>query len=274
MKPFQSKDDPSQSLAYESPQQVRAAIRAGTFGRKITSGAAPGYVQTNLAIMPKSWAFDFLKFCHFNPKPCPLLGMTEIGDPHLPALGKDIDLRTDLPLYRVWRDGDLVEQVTDISALWNDELVGFALGCSFSFEQALLEAGLPLRNVEQRTDNAVFRTDIPCQPAGRLRGPVVVSMRPLKPADAIRAIQICTRFPDVHGAPIHFGDPAAIGIADIDKPDYGDRVPVLEGEVPVFWACGVTPQAVLRESKVPFCITHSPGSMLVTDVLNNSLSLF
>lgn len=239
-----------------------------------TAGMAPGYVQGNLAILPKDYAAEFLQFCHFNPKPCPLIGMTEPGDPRVPMLGKNIDLRTDLPKYRVWRDGQLIEEVNDLSALWRDDLVGFVIGCSFSFEQALMEAGIPLPHIDSGRGVAMYETNIACTPAGRFHGPVTVSMRSMTPANAIRAIQICSRFPNVHGAPIHFGDPEAIGIADLNKPDYGDVIDILPGEVPVFWACGVTPQSVLQACKPSFCITHAPGSMLITDIQNTALASF
>ena len=260
-------------ISQQTVSQVRGNIRTGAYNGQ-TAGMMPGHVQGNLAILPKEWADEFLRFCHFNPKPCPLIGMTEIGDPLLPMLGEGIDLRTDLPRYRVWRDGEMVEEVNDIQSLWTGDLVGFVLGCSFSFEQALLDAGIRLSHIEQGRNVAMYRTNIACTPSGRLAGPMVVSMRSMKPSDAIRAIQICTRFPDVHGAPVHFGDPSAIGIHDLDTPDYGDVVEVHAGEVPVFWACGVTPQAVLRQSRPPFCITHAPGAMLITDLLNNQLAAF
>jgi uncharacterized protein YcsI (UPF0317 family) len=259
------------AIKQETAGSARAKIRAGEYDGQ-TSGMAPGYVQGNLAVVPRDWAFEFLQFCYFNPKPCPLIGMTEPGKPVVPALGAGIDLRTDLPRYRVWRDGELAEEVTDLSSLWRGDLVGFVIGCSFSFEQALLDDGIRLRHIEQERNVPMYETNIACTPAGRLKGPMVVSMRPMKPADAIRAVQICSRFPNVHGAPVHFGNPAAIGIHDISRPDYGDVAEVPEGEVPVFWACGVTPQAVLRESRMPFCITHAPGSMLITDIKNNQLA--
>lgn len=255
-----------------SSREVRQQIRLGAIQGQ-TSGMASGFVQANLVILPKSWADDFLAFCHFNPKPCPLIGVTQPGDPLMPTVGNDVDLRTDLPAYYVWEDGELVGETTNVSSLWRDDLVGFAIGCSFSFEHALMDAGIRLRHIEEGRNVAIFRTDIPCTPAGRFRGPMVVSMRSMTPADAIRAIQICTRFPNVHGAPIHFGDPAAIGIHDLEKPDYGDVVEVRPGEVPVFWACGVTPQTVLQDSKPPFCITHAPGSMLITDLRIGEVSL-
>src|SRR5215213_1532793 len=246
---------------------VRLAARSGELDAQ-TAGLAPGYVQGNLAILPRDYAEDFLRFCQANPKPCPLLGVSEAGDPAIPALGADLDIRTDIPRYRVWRDGEAIDKLRDISDVWRDDLVSFVLGCSFSFEDALLEAGVPLRHIERGSNVPMYRTSIPTQRAGRFRGPLVVSMRPMKPADAIRAVQITTRLPAVHGAPVHLGYPEAIGIADIAKPDYGDFVPVERGELPVFWACGVTPQAAIAAAKVPFAITHSPGYMLVTDLKN------
>lgn len=254
-------------------REARRDIRAGDIKGQ-TSGMASGFVQANLVILPKDWADDFLAFCHFNPKPCPLLGMTQPGSPTLPILGEDIDLRTDLPGYYVWENGVRVDHAHDISSYWRDDLVGFAIGCSFSFEHALMDAGIRLRHIEEGKNVAIFRTNIECSPAGRFCGPLVVSMRSMTPTDAIRAIQICSRFPNVHGAPIHFGDPEAIGIADLNTPDYGDVVEVQAGEVPVFWACGVTPQAVVQASNPPFCITHAPGSMLITDLRIHEVSLF
>jgi uncharacterized protein YcsI (UPF0317 family) len=256
----------------ETGLAARLRVRRGE-DRRPTAGAAPGYVQGNLAILPADLAADFLRFCHFNPKPCPLLGMSAPGDPRIPALGPDLDIRTDLPRYRVWHDGALVEETDDIKAHWRDDLVAFVIGCSFSFEEALAADGLELRHVAQRRNVPMYRTSIETTPAGPFRGPMVVSMRPFRPADAIRAVQITTRFPSVHGAPVHIGLPHLIGIKDIAKPDYGDAVPVGDDELPVFWACGVTPQSVVATVKPEFCITHAPGYMLVTDLLNSQLAI-
>jgi uncharacterized protein YcsI (UPF0317 family) len=252
---------------------ARRECRSGGFDGQ-TSGLAPGYVQGNLAILPQDWATDFLRFCQANPKPCPLLGMSETGSPEVPALGADLDIRTDLPRYRVWENGELVASPTDLTAVWRDDLVCFVIGCSFSFEEALLENDVPVRHIACGCNVPMYRTSIPTQPAGRFHGPLVVSMRPLEPTDAIRAIQVTTRLPAVHGAPVHIGFPDAIGIKDLGKPDYGDPVPVKAGELPVFWACGVTPQAAIAAARPPFAITHAPGCMLVTDLRNNQLSLF
>ncbi|WP_280156556.1 putative hydro-lyase [Piscinibacter sp. XHJ-5] len=252
---------------------ARAAIRAGQFTGH-TSGIARDHVQGNVVILPKAMAGDFLRYCQRNPKPCPVLAVSEPGDPHCARLGADIDIRTDVPRYRVWRDGELVDEPTDILALWRDDLVSFVIGCSFSFEQALLDAGLDLRHVDQSRNVAMYRTNIATHAAGPFHGPMVVSMRPLRAAAAIRAIQVTSRFPDVHGAPVHIGDPSLIGIRDLAQPDYGDPVDVLPDELPVFWACGVTPQAAIAQAKPAFCITHAPGSMLITDLLNHQLASF
>ncbi len=249
----------------------RLRIRAGDFSGP-TAGLAPGNVQANLVILPKALAHDFLRFAQANPKPCPVLAVSEPGDPRLPALAKDLDIRTDLPRYRVWRRGELIEEPRDVADVWRDDLVSFALGCSFSFEQALIEDGIELRHMTCGSNVPMYRTNIRCEPAGPFAGPLVVSMRPLKPSDAIRAIQITSRFPSVHGAPVHIGLPAVIGVADLAKPDYGDAIPVRSDELPVFWACGVTPQAVIAQVRPEFCITHSPGSMLITDLVNSQLA--
>jgi uncharacterized protein YcsI (UPF0317 family) len=249
----------------------RLRIRAGDFSGT-TAGLAPGNVQANLVILPKALAHDFLRFAQANPKPCPVLAVSEPGNPRLPSLGDDVDIRSDLPRYRVWRRGELVGEPFDLFHVWRDDLVSFALGCSFSFEEALLEDGIELRHITCGSNVPMYRTNIPCAPAGPFAGPLVVSMRPLNPRDAIRAIQITSRFPSVHGAPVHIGLPETIGIKHLAKPDYGDAVPVASDELPVFWACGVTPQAVIAEVKPDFCITHAPGSMLITDLLNSRLA--
>ena len=251
---------------------VRLACRSRAL-KGSTAGVAPGYVQGNLAILPKELAADFLRFCQQNPKPCPVIGVSEAGDQGIPALGLDLDIRTDLPGYRVWRNGDLVDETTDVSAWWRDDLVSFVLGCSFSFEEALIEEGLPMRHIASGVTVPMYRTNIACVPAGLFWGPMVVSMRPFKPAHAIRAIQITSRFPAVHGAPIHIGLPELIGIQDLAKPDYGDCVELRSDELPVFWACGVTPQAVIVAAKPSFAITHAPGRMLVTDLHNKQLAV-
>lgn len=258
---------------HSSPAQLRQALRDGRLDGH-TGGLAPAHVQGNLVILPLALAADFLLFCQRNPKPCPLLAVGEPGDPSLPTLGEGIDIRTDLPRYRVWRDGRLADEPTDLRALWRSDFVSFVIGCSFSFEQALLDAGLPLRHVRQGRNVAMFRTHLATQAAGPFSGPLVVTMRPFKAADAIRAVQITARYPAVHGAPVHIGDPALIGIADLSRPDYGDAVDVMPDELPVFWACGVTPQAALVRAALPLAITHAPGAMLITDLFNHQLAAF
>jgi uncharacterized protein YcsI (UPF0317 family) len=249
----------------------RQAIRQGHHTGP-TTGLAPGRVQANLVILPADLAPDFSRFCRANPKPCPLLAETRPGDPTFPALGAEIDVRTDLPRYRVFRDGELADEPTDIRRYWRDDLVAFAIGCSFSFEQALLEAGIRLRHVEAGKNVSMYRTNIDTVPAGAFHGPLVVSMRPLRPADAIRAVEITARFPRVHGAPVHIGLPESIGIRDLARPDWGDAVEIRPDELPVFWACGVTPQAAIAQAKPAFCITHAPGHMLITDLVNSQLA--
>jgi uncharacterized protein YcsI (UPF0317 family) len=251
--------------------QARLACRAGM--ATTTAGVANGFVQGNLAILPEKLAASFHRFCQLNPKPCPVIGMSDVGNPHIPSLGIDLDIRTDVPRYRVWRDGEVADEPTDIMAHWRDDLVAFVLGCSFSFEEALLEDGIELRHITCNATVPMYRTSIATVAAGPFHGPMVVSMRPMKPANAIRAIQITTRFPAVHGAPVHIGKPELIGIADLMKPDYGDAVPVNADEIPVFWACGVTPQSVVATVKPEFCITHYPGSMLVTDRRNTEFAI-
>ncbi len=252
--------------------EFRKSVRKEDF-KTHTAGIVPGAVQANICILPKDWADEFLRFCRMNSKACPVLAVSNVGDPGLPELGADIDIRTDLPKYRIFKDGVCVDEVFNVLDHWRSDLVAFAIGCSFSFEEALLTSGIPLRHIEQGSDIAMFRSNIRTVPTERFRGNVVVNLRPLKPADAIRAIQITSRFPGVHGAPLHIGDPAQIGIHDLGAPDFGDVVTVEEGELPVFWACGVTPQSIVEASKPPFCITHKASHMLVTNVLNSELAV-
>jgi len=254
------------------PRALRRASRSGAFAG-VTAGLAPGYVQGNVCILPRAFAGDFRLFCERNPKPCPLLAVSEPGDPRLPSLGEDLDIRSDVPRYRVFRDGSLSEEVTDIRGLWSADLVAFVIGCSFSFEEALADAGVPLRYIAEGRNVAMYLTGIETEPAGPFRGPMAVSMRPLKAADAIRAIQITSRFPRAHGAPVHIGKPELIGIEDLDRPFAGDRIEVRPDELPVFWACGITPQAAVLRAKPPICITHAPGHMLVTDRRNSEWAL-
>ena len=254
-----------------TPHAVRLAARAQRITGQ-TAGLAPGFVQGNLVVLPADVADEFLRFCQQNPKPSPHIGVSEPGEPRIPALGEDVDLRTDLPSYRVWRNGELVGESPSVAEWWRDDLVAFVIGCSFSFEEALAAEGIPLKHVSAGTTVPMYRTNVMCEAAGQFSGPLVVSMRPMTAADAIRAIQITSRFPAVHGAPVHLGDPSLIGIRDLSRPDYGDPLEISAGEVPVFWACGVTPQALIASLKIPFAITHAPGCMLVTDIPNARLA--
>lgn len=248
-----------------NPRDLRHQIRAGLFDGP-TAGLGGDALQANLVILPGSEAAEFLRFCQANPRPCPLLAVGAPGDPSLPSLGQGIDLRHDLPRYRVWRDGELVDEPTDIADLWTGDMVSFAIGCSFSFEDALTRAGIPVRHQDSGRNVPMYRTNLPTRPAGRFSGPLVVSMRAMPAADAIEAVRICDRFPLAHGAPVHLGDPAQIGITDITTPDFGDAPDIRDGDIPVFWACGVTPQAAIMAARPALAITHAPGHMLVTDI--------
>lgn len=264
------KKPPLPSTALPSAE-ARGRCRSGEVSGH-TAGLAHGYVQGNLCILPKALATDFAAFCQRNPKPCPVIGMGAAGDPALPDLG-DIDIRTDVPRYRVFSQGECVDEPLDVKAYWRDDLVTFVLGCSFSFEAPLVDEGIPIHNIIHDTIVPMYRTNIPCVPAGPFRGTFVCSMRMMTPADAIRAVQITSRYPAVHGAPVHIGLPEAIGITDIAKPDFGDPPPIIDkGLLPVFWACGVTPQVAVMNAKPELCITHYPGSMLITDKLNRTLA--
>ena len=256
-----------------NPKELRELIRGGRIVRN-TGGMAPGHVQANLAILPVDLAFDFLLFCQRNPKPCPLLEVVEAGSTEPRETAPGADLRSDTPKYRVYRHGEMAEETEDVSEYWRDDLVSFLLGCSFSFETAMQRAGIPLRHIEAGTNIPMFVTNIETNPAGVFSGPMVVSMRPIPKDLVVRTVQVTSRFPGVHGAPIQVGEPEAIGIRDVDAPDLGDAVEIREGEVPVFWACGVTPQAVAMRSKPPLMITHSPGHMFITDLRDEDLSVF
>lgn len=247
------------------PRVLRAEIRSGRFDGP-TAGCGGDALQANLVILPEALTADFMRFCQSNPRPCPLLAVGEPGHPHLPALGEGIDLRSDLPRYHVWKDGAVIDEVAGIGALWRDDLVAFAIGCSFSFEDALRRAGIPIRHQDAGRNVPMYRTTLKTRAAGAFSGPVVVSMRPMPAADAIEAAIICARFPLAHGAPVHLGDPSAIGVADIARPDYGDAPDMRPDDIPVFWACGVTPQAAIAQARPDLAITHAPGFMLVTDL--------
>ena len=253
------------------PAEVRSAIRSGRWDGP-TASLAPGFTQANLVALPAADAFDFLRFCVANPRPCPILEVTDPGSFEPVQTAPGADLRTDIPRYRVHVNGSVEDEVTDVRDVWRDDLVAFLIGCSFTFERALLAAQLPVRHIEQGVNVPMYRTAVACRPAGRFSGPLVVSMRPMTPKQAIRATQITSRYPSVHGAPVHVGDPETLGIASLAAPQYGDPVEIRDGEVPVFWACGVTPQAVAAASRPELMITHAPGHMFVTDVLDERLA--
>jgi uncharacterized protein YcsI (UPF0317 family) len=255
-----------------TPGEIRRLIRKGKWD-KTTAGLAMGYAQANLVILPQKYAFDFLLFCQRNPKPCPLLEVLGPGEFVTKLLSSDADLRTDIPRYNIYRNGKLEAQVKDIKNLWHEDFVSFLLGCSFSFEEAMLRAKIPVRHVEENKNVPMFITNIPCKSAGVFHGPMVVTMRPIPSDKVTRAVQITSRYALVHGAPIHIGDPSAIGIKYLKKPDFGDPVTIKKGEIPVFWACGVTPQAVVMKAKPDLCLTHAPGYMFISDLLNEELAL-
>ena len=252
------------------PREVRERIRSQeiTFP---TAGMAAGYAQANLVILPGKWAADFEEFCRLNPFPCPVLEIIK-GEPLTHAMGEGGNIVTDIPEYYIYRDGVLCETVRDASDYWQDDFVGFLIGCSFSFEEALMKAGIEVRHIAQGRNVPMYKTSVQTKKAGPFFGPTVCSMRPMTPENAQKAKEITEKMPNVHGAPLHIGDPAEIGIADVMQPDYGDAVDIYEGEVPVFWPCGVTPQAAVENAKPPIVITHSPGHMFITDIENAKLN--
>lgn len=256
--------------AHISAREARQLIRSGAWNRP-TTGLALGYVQANLVILPQSWAEEFATFCHLNPRPAPILDMTTPGNPNPMKVAPDADLRIDVPLYRVYHKGKLVDEPKDLLSHWQEDFVAFLLGCSFSAERALIEHGIRLRHLEQGKNVAMYRTSLLCTATPRIHGSVVVSMRPIKKAQIDRVIEITSRYPLAHGAPIHVGNPTVVGIVDIALPDWGDAVEMANDEVPVFWACGVTPQAVIMESKPEIAITHSPGYMFITDLPDTAI---
>ena len=257
-----------------TPREARLLFRTGQYAG-FTSSFSEGYVQGSLCILPQEYALDFATYCHRNPKAAPLIAIGNAGDPFLPMLGEDLDIRTDVPRYMVFRDGEVIEEPTDIKHLWRDDLVTFVWGCGFSFEHALMEAGVSLRDVARGDNVVMYETNIDTSPVGAFAGKLIVTMRPLVPADAIRAIQVTSRFTSVHGAPIHIGKPELIGISDLEKPLF-DGIPpqVRPDEIPVFWACGVTARLAIQRARLSFCITHKPGSMVIADQLNTSLANF
>jgi uncharacterized protein YcsI (UPF0317 family) len=252
-----------------SLEGVRAAIRSGRYAAH-TAGLGPGFLQANLAILPEVYALDFMRFCQRNPKPCPLVGVSDTGNPMMFTLGPDIDIRTDVPAYNIYRNGRLDDCVTDISDVWTSDLVAFALGCSFTFERAAQEAGIRLWHIDNNKTVPMFRSNIDTTPAGPFCGKMVVSMRAVPEQQIDLVNDISRRYPLAHGAPVHCGDPAEIGIGDLNVPDWGNAAPVEPGQVPVFWACGVTPQVAIEQAQVPICVTHKPGHMLITDIPEES----
>ena len=250
-----------------SLKEVREKVRTGEYVGP-TSGLVPGHVQTNLVVLPEDYAFDFLKFCVRNPKPCPVLEVTDAGSPEPAVMASGADLRTDVPKYRVYEEGELVDEPTDIRDYWEGDLVSFLIGCSFTFETALLDAGLRIAHQDQNRNVPMYVTKHACISSGPFSGPMVVSMRPYRPDEIPAAVSASGRYPTMHGAPVHVGDPDALGVEDLDEPEFGESISIGEDEVPVFWACGVTPQAVAMSARPPVMITHSPGHMFVTDRLN------
>ncbi|WP_299732279.1 putative hydro-lyase [uncultured Tateyamaria sp.] len=254
-----------EALRTADPSDIRTAIRNGSYSGH-TAGLAPDRLQVNLAIMAEEFALDFARFCQRNPKPCPLVGVSDTGERVLHTLGHDLRVDTDAPGYCVYHNGVLQQQPTDISDIWQDDFVTFALGCSFTFEHALAKAGIAMRHIDQNRTVPMYRTSLDLVPAGPFGGGMVVSMRPLLPQDIERVRSICAEFPLAHGAPVHVGDPSEIGITDINAPEWGDAVDIRDGEVCVFWACGVTPQNAAIRAQLPVFLSHRPGAMLITDV--------
>jgi uncharacterized protein YcsI (UPF0317 family) len=254
-----------------SPKKLRQLIRNKEWTTP-TSGAAQGYVQANLVMLPRDEAFNFLLFCVRNPKPCPILDVLEPGQVE-PAIAPQADLRTDLPRYKIFENGEFKDETEDITDVFSEDMVSFLLGCSFSFENALLAAGLPIRNMEEHKNVSMYVTNLKCKPAGPFSAPLVVTMRPMTPEQAIRAVQVTTRFHLTHGAPIHMGSPAEIGIDDLSRPEFGDAVSIRSGEIPVFWSCGVTSQLAATSVCLPRVITHTPGHMFVSDLKDEDLTI-
>ena len=257
-------------LSLMKPSEVRSMIRAGEIVRP-TSGMCAGYAQANLCVLPKEYAYDFLLFATRNKKSCPLLEVSDVGSRTLKKIAKDADIATDIPKYRIYENGKMTGEYTDVSEFWRDDLVSFLIGCSFSFESELIEAGIDVRHITENCNVPMYLTNIDCEPAGIFSGKMVVSMRPIPYDQIVKAVTVTETLPSVHGTPVHIGDPSVIGIKDINHPDFGDMVTIKPGEVPVFWCCGVTPQSVVMNSKPSFCITHAPGHMFITDVKNVEL---
>lgn len=260
-----------QKYYHSAPSVLRSQFRSGHLVRP-TSGMCGGYAQGNLVVLPRELAFDFLLFTQRNPKPCPILEVSDAGSREFVQTAPGSDIARDIPLYRVYENGVCTGEYTDVSPFWRDDFVSFLIGCSFTFESALLDEGIGIRHMEMGCNVPMYITNIPCRAAGAFSGPTVVSMRPIPHEQVVKAVTVTGRYPKVHGAPLHIGSPEMIGIRDLDHPDFGDPVEIREGEIPVFWACGVTPQAVVMNVKPPIVITHAPGYMFITDVKNSELS--
>eukprot|EP00605_Chrysophyceae_sp_TOSAG23-4_P001943 GSChrysophyteH1.ASY1.ANO1.2153.1 assembled CDS len=259
---------------FDKPSDLRLACRDGSFSGQ-TSGQAPGYAQANVVILPKEYAYDFLLYCTRNQKACPLLHVLEEGEYTFGTWGKKVDIRTDLPKYRIFKNGKCeheVDSLTPDQSIWRKDFVTFVIGCSFSFEESMIRANIPVRHIEMKKNVPMYITNIQTEKAGVFSGPLVVSMRPMEASDAIRAVEITSRFPKVHGAPVHIGKPEQTGVLDVYRPDFGDAVTIQDDEVCVFWACGVTPQMAIMAAKPKLCITHAPGCMLVLDTKNDQLA--
>lgn len=256
-------------LKSATTDEVRAEIRSGAY-RGHTAGLGGHTLQANLAILPECYALDFMRFCQRNPKPCPVVGVSDTGNPMQTTLGRDIDIRTDVPAYYVYRNGVLGQTLHDLTDIWQEDFVTFALGCSFTFEHALQKAKVPIWHIDNNTTVPMFASNINTTPAGPFMGPMVVSMRAIPDDRVGEVIDISRKFPMAHGGPVHWGSPSEIGIADVDRPDWGDPAPVPDGTTPMFWACGVTPQAAIMHAKPPICITHKPGHMLITDIADDA----
>lgn len=261
-----------ENLKNLEPLKIRQMIRDGKI-KSNTAGMCHGYVQGNLVILPKSHAYDFLLFAQRNPKQCPILEVSDMGSREFTKMAPGSDITTDIPKYRVYKKGELYGEFEDIKSFWKDDFVSFLIGCSFTFESALIDEGIEVRHISEEKNVPMYITNIQCEKAGIFEGPTVVSMRPLPSSEVVRAVQITSRYPGVHGSPIHVGDPKSIGIEDINNPDFGDAVDIKNKEIPVFWACGVTPQAVAMKVKPEIMITHAPGYMFITDMKNQKLSV-
>ena len=258
-----------ETLKTRTVADVRMAIRKGMY-RDHTAGLGVGYLQANLVVMPESYALDFMRFCQRNPKPCPLSGVSDTGNPKMLTMGRDIDVRTDVPAYNVYLDGRLDGSVTNLNDLWQKDFVAFALGCSFTFEHALQKSGFSIWHIDNNKTVPMFRSNISTVSAGPFAGEMAVSMRAIPKDRVSEVVEICRRFPLAHGAPVFWGNPEEIGIADMSRPDWGNPAPIPDGHVPVFWACGVTPQIAIEAARLPLCITHKPGHMLITDIAEDA----